>query len=115
MMAAIDFFFNEDALKVMSTQLSTNAALPPTQDAGRLVYESGLTELVGKEKADKLISELNLYGAFKKIPDELRHTLFITELKMSWNNTTRTYRSEGQIGIGSIDKVNINRKVNGSE
>ena len=57
--------------------------------------------------------ELNLYGAFKKIPDELRHTFFITELGMIWDNNSRSYRSVGQIGIGSIDKVSINRRMNG--
>ena len=113
LIAAVDFYFNEDALKVMSTQLSTNPNLKPTQDAGRKTYEHGLVELVGKERADKLLAELNLYGAFKKIPDELRHTIFFTELKMEWNNETKTYRSVGQIGIGSIDKVNINRRMNG--
>ena len=112
-LAAVDFFFNEDALKVMSTQLSTNAMLKPTQDVGQQTYEHGLTELVGKEKTDKFIAELNLYGAFKKIPEELRHTFFITELKMVWDNNSRTYRSVGQIGIGGIDKVNINRRMNG--
>jgi hypothetical protein len=113
-LAAIDFYFNDDALKIFSDQIANNASIPATQDLGRKTYERGLTELAGKEKADKYIAELNLYGAFKKIPEELRHTLFITELKMAWNNETRSYRSVGPIGIGSIDKTNINRRVNGS-
>jgi hypothetical protein len=112
-LAAIDFYFNEDALKIMSDQLSTNAALQATQDIGRSTYEHGLTEIAGKEKADKFVAELNLYGSFKKIPEELRHTLFLTELKMTWNNDSRSYRSVGQIGIGSMDKTNVNRRVNG--
>jgi len=111
--AAIDFYFSNDALEIMSQQLSTNPMLKPTEDANRLAYERGLAELVGKEKADKLLAELNLYGAFKKIPDELRHTLFLTELNMVWNNETKTYRSTGPIGIGSIGKMNINRRVDG--
>ena len=112
-LAAIDFFFNEDAMKIMTDQLSTNASLKATQDVGRQTYERGLTEIAGKEKADKMIAELNLYGSFKKIPDELRHTFFITELKMSWNNESRSYRSVGPIGIGNMDKTNVNRRVNG--
>ncbi|MBP6427301.1 MAG: hypothetical protein KA430_06930 [Bacteroidia bacterium] len=112
-LGAIDFFFNEDAMKIMTDYLSTNAALKATQDVGRQTYERGLTELAGKEKADKLIAELNLYGSFKKIPEELRHTFFITELKMTWNNESRSYRSVGPIGIGSMDKTNVNRRVNG--
>lgn len=113
LMAAIDFFFHDDALKVMSDQFSTNPSLQGTQDVGRQTYEHGLAELIGKEKADKLIAELNLYGAFKKIPEDLRHTLFLTELKMAWNNDSRTYRSIGMIGVGNIDKVSINRRMNG--
>lgn len=112
-LAAINFFFNDDAIKIMSEQISTNPSLLATQDVGRPTFEHGLTELVGKEKADKLIAELNLYGSFKKIPEDLRQTFFITELKMAWNNETRSYRSIGPIGIGSIDKVSVNRKVNG--
>ena len=113
LLAAIDFFFSDEALKIMSTDLSSNVMLKPTQDIGQLTYEHGLTELVGKEKADKLMAELNLYGAFKKIPEELRHTLFFSELKMVWNDETRSYRSKGQIGIGSVDKVSVNRRVDG--
>ena len=112
-LAAIDFFFNEDAMKIMTDQLSTNASLKATQDVGRQTYERGLTEVAGKEKADKMIAELNLYGSFKKIPEELRHTFFITELKMTWNNESRSYRSVGPIGIGNMDKTNVNRRVNG--
>lgn len=110
---ALDFFFNDEALKVLSDHLSTHPSLQATQDLGRLTYERGLAELMGKEKADKVIAELNLYGTFKKIPDELKHTLFISELKMSWNNETRTYKSSGQIGVASIEKININRRMNG--
>ena len=112
-LAAIDFFFNDDALKVLADQLSTNASLQATQDVGRGTYEHGLVELAGKEKADKYIAELNLYGSFKKVPEELRHTLFISELKMVWNNESRSYRSTGTIGISNIDKTNVNRRVKG--
>ena len=38
----MDFFFNEDALKVMATELSENANLKPTQDAGQQTYERTL-------------------------------------------------------------------------
>ncbi|MBK9542578.1 MAG: hypothetical protein IPO49_09700 [Bacteroidetes bacterium] len=112
-LGAVNFFFNEDAIKIMSEQISTNPSLLATQDVGRPTFEHGLAELVGKEKADKLIAELNLYGSFKKIPEDLRQTFFFTELKMAWNNETRSYRSIGPIGIGNIDKVSLNRKMNG--
>ncbi len=112
-MAAIDFYFNEDASKMMAEQLQGAVSLEATEDIGRPGYEKGLAELVGKEKSDKFISELNLYGAFKKIPEELRHTLFITDVKMVWNDQTKSFRSVGLISVGSIDKFSINRKMGG--
>jgi hypothetical protein len=113
LLMTLNFFFNDDALKVMSDNLATNPLLQATQDVGRPTFERGLTEITNKEKADKMMTELNLYGSFKKIPDELRHTIFITELKMAWNNDTRTYRSSGTIGISNMDKTSINRRVPG--
>jgi hypothetical protein len=113
-LAAVDFYFTDDALKVMAEQLQGAVNLEPSDDIGKPAYEKGLAELIGKEKSDKFISELNMYGAFKKMPDELRHSLFITNVKMVWNNETRSFRSVGPISIGSIDKYSINRKMEGN-
>ena len=65
----------------MADVINNDQSLPAT-NFGRPVYEKGLRELLGKEKADKLISEVNLYGKFKRFPDELEKSLFITDLKM---------------------------------
>ncbi|MEO8086365.1 MAG: hypothetical protein ABI763_06080 [Bacteroidota bacterium] len=113
LMMAMDFYFNEDALKNMSDYFGQNASLSPTADNGRLTYEKGLGEFAGKDKAEKLITEMNLYGAFKKMPDELRHTLFFTDVKMKWDKDARTFKSIGPIGLGSIDKTSVNKFVTG--
>ncbi|MCX6292316.1 MAG: hypothetical protein NT126_11210 [Bacteroidetes bacterium] len=112
-MATIDFYFLDDALKMMAEQLQSATSLEATEDVGRPAYEKGLAELVGKEKADKFISELNLYGSFKKMPEELRHTLLISNMKLVWNNQSKSFRSVGPISLGSIDKFSINRKMDG--
>lgn len=114
LMMAIDFYFNEDALKVFGDYLSTNPSLTATNDIGSKSYEKGLAELVGREKADKLITELNLYGNFKKFPEELRHTLFLTDVKMVYDKDSRSFVSRGPIGIGSVDKISANKLVNGN-
>jgi len=114
MLMTLDFFFNDDAVKNMSDYFSQNATLKPTADNGRLVYEKGIGELAGKDRAEKLITEMNLYGSFKKMPEELRHTLFFTDVKMKWDNNSKSFKSKGQIGFGSMEKTSINRFVNGS-
>jgi hypothetical protein len=111
--AAVDFPFSEDAMKVLSQFLENEGTLKPTQDIGHKAFERGIAEWMGREKADKLIADLNLYGSLKKMPDEMRHTLVISELQLGWENETGTIRSSGPLGISSMDKNSINKRVNG--
>lgn len=113
MIMSIDFFFDDGAIGKMSEAIASSTDLKAT-DLSRPVFEKGLREMLGKEQADKLISQLNLYGSYKKFPDELKKTLFLNDVKMKWNNTTRSYTSTGQIGIGNINKTQINKFVDGS-
>lgn len=112
MMATVDFFFDDGAIDKMADALVANAELKPT-DFSRPIFEKGMREMLGKEQADKLISQLNLYGSYKKFPDELKKTFFFTDVKMKWNKDTRSYTSYGKIGIGNINKTQINKYVDG--
>ncbi len=112
MLMSVDFFFDDAAIGKMSEAINGDSHLKPT-DISRPVFEKGLREMLGKEQADKLISQLNLYGSYKKFPDELKKTLFINDVKMKWNKETHSYTSIGQIGIGNINKNQINKFVDG--
>jgi len=111
LMIAMDFFFENSALEKMADLITKTEGLTGvTVGTG---YEKGLRELLGKEKSDKLIAEINLYGKFKKFPDELEHTLFFTEVNMKWDKKTNAYVSEGPIGIGNIRKNQVNKYLVG--
>jgi hypothetical protein len=69
--------------------------------------------MAGKKKGDKLVSELNLYGAFKKVPNELKHNIIFSDVNLFWQQRTKSYKSDGAIGIGLIGKKQIGRYVNG--
>jgi len=106
----IDFFFNEQSLGVLIENLGNN--FPPLNAIQfNANYEKGLLEYVGKERAEKLLSEINLYGAFKKFPEELGQTLFLTDVKFKWEKSMSAYRYRGLVGIGSINKHQVNKYV----
>jgi len=110
-MMAIDFFFEGSALDKMSDLIDKTTTLP-----GVIInanYESGLRELLGKEKADKVIAELNLYGKIKKFPEQMEHTLFLSNIHMKWDKRNNAYVSSGGIGVSSIRKTQINKMVDG--
>jgi hypothetical protein len=112
-MIPVNFYFSEEALKIMADNVMMNTALNTGQN-NAANYERSLTELVGKEKADKMLADLNLYGTFKKMPEELQITLLLTDVKLIYNKIDRTFQSSGPFGINIIDKNYINKYVKGT-
>jgi hypothetical protein len=111
-LADLDFMFNEEALKYFASTITDNPTLPPTNDT-RPVYQRALSQILGKDKADKITSEINLYGSPKKIPEELQHAIVLTDLKLYWDKNTLTFRSKGNIGVGFVGKNVIGRMLKG--
>jgi hypothetical protein len=111
LMIALDFFFDNGALDKMADLIVATEALPGVTVGG--TYEKGLREILGKEKADKVLGEIALYGKPKKSVDELEHTVFLTSVNMEWNKKNNAYVSTGGIGIGSVRKTQVNKMVDG--
>ncbi len=109
LMMVLDFFFEKSAIKKMSAdfELLFNS-LAPT-DFSRKTFEKGMIEILGKERGDKALSELNLYGNYKRFPDEIEKTLFISDVQMVYNDKLKSFVSVGDIGIANILKAEIYR------
>ncbi len=108
----LNFFFDDGAVEKMATDLSNFIGLKPF-DFSKQDYQKALREILGKDKADKLVSQLTLYGAMKKLPKDDQFTLFLSQVTIKWNSSTGSYVSEGPIGVGSIGKTAINKLVYG--
>lgn len=111
MMSALDFFFSDEAMKVLADAL--NASEAKGIDVSDINYTHSLREFIGTSEADKILTELNLYGQYRKFPEVLNHTLVLTGLQMSWNKDLRSFISKGPIGIGNIGKLPVNKQVKG--
>jgi hypothetical protein len=112
MIMLINFHFQNKALEEMAAEIVKNINLEGVK-MDREIYENGLRELLGKEDADKLISDIGLYGSFKKFPSELNQSIFLNEVKFKFDEETNAYVSFGKIGIGNILKEQVNRYVDG--
>lgn len=109
---ALDFHLDDAMWDHILTNVQGNPKLTPVE-IGRPVFEKAIREMAGKKKGDKLVSELNLYGAFKKVPNELKHNMMFSDVSLFWQQRTKSYKSDGAIGIGLIGKKQIGRYVNG--
>ena len=108
---AIDFPFEDKALELMIENI--NEQNLQGINLTRPVFTKALTDILGEKDAEKIIADIQLFGKFRKYPSELQHTLFIADVKFKWNSATRSYVSDGPIGIGSVGKQQINKYVDG--
>ncbi len=113
LMMVLDFFFEKSAIKKMAAdfELFFNTTTPV--DFSKKTFEKGMIEVLGKERGDKALSELNLYGNYKKFPDELEKTMFLADVQMVYNPMTKSFISTGNIGVASFLKQEIYRYTPG--
>ncbi|MFN8864700.1 MAG: hypothetical protein ACK5W1_10325 [Flavobacteriales bacterium] len=108
----ISFPFDDGCLKRIYEQIEQFPNLTPV-DITKTKYEKGLVELLGNEKSDKLISELNLAGQLKRVPEELLSTFYFADLKWAWDPVNEVFHTMGPVGIASMDKKQLFRYVKG--
>ncbi len=109
---SLDYFMSEDAFEIMASEINVTPRLEAVNLAAPL-YVKNLQDLIGRDRAEKYQTELGLYGKYQSSVPELNHTLFITNVKLVWNQASRSYRSEGKISLGSINGNQINKQLDG--
>lgn len=107
-----DFFFNQEVLEQMAASINAEANAPAV-DLGREAYQLSVRELLPDKEANKFFEELSLLGAPEKLPREMQNTVVFNDLKLVWHPETNSFLSEGPVGVGSIGKTQINKKLVG--
>ena len=106
------FPFYDDAIEKIQKQIESWPNLMPV-DIGKTRYEKALIEFLGTETSDKVISELNLTGQIKRIPETIICPFFIADVKFIWNDIDETFQTTGPIGIAGMGKKQLFRYVKG--
>lgn len=109
----MDFHFSEPLLEAITAKLKEATSLSGA-DVGRKAYRDYLGEAFSSEKdRAEFWTEINNTGFPEKMPRELSHTISFTDVQMEYNPETSSFVSVSDIGIGSIGRTPINRKVEG--
>ena len=109
---SLDFLMSEDAFEIMVHDIDSLQGLEAFNLADPK-YNKRISDIIGQRQNEMLQAELGLYGKYQNIPKELIHTLFFTNVDFTWNQDTRSYRSTGKIGLGSITDHQIYKLVDG--
>jgi hypothetical protein len=113
LLMTVNFFFESKALKIMARDFELYFNSLTASDFSKPEYFKGLSEILGKEKADKALADLNLFGTIKRFPDELEKTFFFNDLNFKYYPQLKSFITVGSLGLGNILKNEINRYVPG--
>jgi hypothetical protein len=110
-MAAFNFHFDDALAGMIATGITGFEGLTGV-DMQRTTYFRGMNEWLGVKKAESFRRDAAL-GKVNNFPDELKKTLVLTQLRLHWNQSNRSWRSSGKIGVGNLFGYQVNRQVDG--
>lgn len=110
LLLGLDFFFSEKALAEFARELDSIPGLQP-MDLTSSFYKQALRDFIGVPAAERMEADLGLYGEYRNIPEKFRKTLLMSDIELSWNPLTRSYRYNGLASIINIGVTQINKKA----
>ena len=110
----INFPFDNNALKKMSSLLIETAFNRKDAKEQRDVVKNAVAELVENEKERKNYMRDLDEGSLIKPEKTLAKTFFITEMQLTWDLKTKSFISvENTIGLNSVNKTLISKELEG--
>ena len=120
-MIGLDFFFHPEALQIMHQEIDSLTRLPAVdvhdEHYQRLLKELPIVEHTpsasserGKKKKEVGIPSIL---QLQQVPPAQRHTIFLSKVHLRWDPETRSFISEGKIGLGNINGRPLNVLVDG--
>ncbi len=108
----VDFFFDNNLSKLISEKIQKSVDLN-FLDITKTKYEQGIIESLPQEEADKLISQLNIQGVLKKIPEQMQSLFTFADAKWTWDPEEESFHTIGKLGLASIGKKELFKYVKG--
>ncbi len=106
-----DFFIDEQLMNMMIDSLRIVNSYKNLSGEGSLPLL--FTQLMGEEGSQRMIVEWSLYGQAKRMPDELRSVFMFSDVNFEWDKKSRSWVSNGPIGIAQIAGIPVNKYVQG--
>ncbi|MGM0612792.1 MAG: hypothetical protein ACQESM_04690 [Bacteroidota bacterium] len=107
---SLDFLFSEDALELMAEDINSNKDLKGV-DLNTERFKQALMEMLGREQANEIISELTIQNRIKKMPDAMKRTMTLTDVKLHWDEKSESFISTQPVGIAFLGEEQVSKYV----
>lgn len=106
-----DFPFYEPDLNTMADSLVKSEL--KGIDITRKNYENFIDYELGAAESKNFKEDVSTFGTMRRLPEKLAHSIVLTDVNLYWNSLTKSYMSQGPIGIISVGKNAVNRYAKG--
>ncbi len=96
----LDFLFVDEALAIMAEDLQQSNK--PALDMTTTMIKESFEYLIGKNESERVFTDLSLYGAIRRVPDELAKNFLFSDVNMTYHSNSRSFISDGPIGVVMI-------------
>lgn len=107
---AADFYIHNNLLKIFADSMKSAQGTPPEFSSD--IFKYGLDRELDTAGTRQLITDVSTQR-LRNTPDSMRHTITFSQLDFEWDQESESFKSIGDIGIVSIGKEFINKKVKG--
>lgn len=94
----MNFFFDKKVMDFIKEDIAGTEGIAGI-DVPRTTLEQAVREVAGKEIAENVVADYTIDGEVKKLPKELESTMYLTNLRMKWDNRAMGFVSEPISGI----------------
>ena len=108
----LNFHVNQDALKIMTADINDCVNLNAMYLNGAKIRKR-MEFVVGNDTVKRMLRDYSLSGEIGKIPQSLSTSIVIGDMKMYWDTTSNSYKSQGPVGVTFINGTPVNKYMKG--
>lgn len=98
----LKFFFDKKAMEMIATSIKNTAGISGV-DFGRTTLEQAVTERISRVAAEDLKADYTLDGEVRRLPKELNDMVYMTNMRMQWDDRALGFVSEPISGIVGLE------------
>jgi hypothetical protein len=105
----VDFKMDPTMVNFMEGKIKT--VTTTGADIQNPLIKRQITDLLDSGKADKLYESLNNEGKFKRVPNQLKKMLVLTDLHFVWNKKSKALFHNGTAGVMVFNGQQVNKSA----
>jgi hypothetical protein len=96
---SINFFFNDEAMKVMNKTIEEATNLDFFDPSGDDAYNEAIYNILGPEEYQKFKADQSAFGQAKKLPEKLKVQFLFSNINFTWDKETSAFVSQTSLPL----------------